>query len=96
MIWNNCKADHLFYDQGAAIDVSCNVELNGDKIRVWYESGNGTTLVYEGKEIGVGHFELHAPSVNGRATLHMFNGSKVLEGFWVENGYRGMWRIILA
>jgi len=31
-------------------------------------------------------FKLASDAVNGRATLHMFSGSKLLEGSWIENG----------
>ncbi|MDD5034479.1 MAG: hypothetical protein PHE55_06940 [Methylococcaceae bacterium] len=99
--WNNCKYDNLFYDKEAAgVDWKCSVEITEGHIRVWYddedENGRAIVTTYEGKENGVGHFELSAPSVNGRATLHMFDGGKILEGFWVEGGEQGMWRIKLA
>ncbi|MGZ8243048.1 hypothetical protein [Methylomagnum sp.] len=97
MIWNNCKADTLYYDgSDAATDWPCKVELDGGRIRVSYEDDDGETVVYEGHENGIGHFELNAPQVNGRATLHRFENGKILEGYWVEEGYRGMWRIILG
>jgi hypothetical protein len=94
MVCSNCKADHLFFEREAETDVPCNVEIDNGKIRVWYE--NLAIPIYEGQENGAGHFELHALSGNGRGTLHRFDGSKCLEGFWVEDGYRGMWRITLA
>jgi hypothetical protein len=45
-----------------------------------------------------GHFHLSMKSADstGIATLHRFEDSSVLEGYWAEDGYRGMWRIKLG
>lgn len=66
-------------------------------IVVSYEVENGGHIVYQGTEKGNGHYELSAPNVNGKATLHMFEKSRILEGYWAEEDedWRGMWRVRL-
>jgi hypothetical protein len=94
--WTNCRLDTLYYDNTADIDDECEVTIDGSYITVTY-GYDGEMLSYFGEMKGEGHFELKAPTVNGHATLHRFNGGRILEGYWVEdNGYKGMWRITLA
>lgn len=94
-VWSNSRADIFYYNDDADCGDPCEVKIDNGRIVVSYEDEGGGYIVYEGSENGAGHFELSAPSVNGRATLHMFNGNKVLEGWWDEEGTRGMWRIFL-
>ncbi|HPL67776.1 MAG TPA: hypothetical protein PLG94_14690, partial [Smithellaceae bacterium] len=94
-VWNNCKADIIYYDGEADIDEHCEVKIDKDEIIVSYAGENGP-VVYKGKNNGDGHFELSASIVNGHATLHRLKYSNILEGFWLEDGYKGMWRIKLA
>ncbi len=94
-VWSNSKVDILHYDGEVSVNETCEVRIDGDSIVVSYEDAGGYT-VYKGSVNGTGHFELEAPSVKGRASLHMFQGGKILEGYWVEDGSRGMWRITLA
>jgi hypothetical protein len=51
---------------------------------------------YRGKDLGVGHFELHCADRQGHATLHRAPNSRILEGYWQEGGYRGFSRIELG
>ena len=93
MIWANSKCATLYYSKDRADeDWACVVKLTPDEILVEYEDEG--TQQYVGKNDGTGHFELHS-SNGGRATLHMFPGSKILEGSWTEGEWRGMWRIEL-
>lgn len=96
-VWRRCVYDSLYYDDKRKTEVGlpCEVRIEGELIEVCYVDDE-MPVKYSGKEIARGHFDLSAPVVNGRSTLHMFPNSKVLEGYWVENGYRGMWRIQLA
>ncbi len=100
MLWNNCKFDTFYYDREASCDNPCSVEIADGHILVWYddadESGRHIVTTYEGEEISLGHFELSALAKDGRSSLHTFNGGRFLDGFWVEGGQRGMWRITLA
>ena len=51
---------------------------------------------YTGNEKGEGHYQLHCAENNGKATLHRFAESTILEGSWRESGVHGMWRIELG
>ena len=94
-IWNASKMTTLFYsDEPAAEDYPCVVKIDDNEIVIEYEDDG--IVQYRGSNRGDGHFELHATGVEGKASLHMFPGSSIIEGSWIEDGYRGMWRIKLA
>ncbi len=59
-----------------------------------YKDGSNS-IEYIGHSEGEGHYLLACPSVEGEATLHRFREGKILEGSWVENGIRGLWRLTL-
>lgn len=98
-IWKNSRFDTFYYDDEADCNEPCEVRIDGGRIVVSYES-DGDQIVYSGNERGTGHYELTAPQANGRATLHMFEESRVLEGWWEEmwdeTKVRGMWRIFIT
>lgn len=94
-VWNCCRFDTLYYHAGADLNSECDVVIDGNNITVSYDDTDGLRVTYFGLMKGSGHFELQAPDVNGRATLHRFDDGRYLEGFWVENGLKGMWRITL-
>jgi hypothetical protein len=97
VIWNNSKMTTLYYDTDAADEnYPCVVKLTDYEIVVEYRGEAKELVQYRGKNDGSGHFELHANVVNGRGTLHMFPGASRLEGSWIEDGTRGMWRVDLA
>jgi hypothetical protein len=83
------------YHGDGSDECECEVRLSGGTIAVDYEEEDGSRTVYEGSEVGLGHFRLASSSVKGKATLHRFEGSDMLEGFWSQGGYVGMWRIQL-
>lgn len=94
MIWNNAKMSVVYNNKDVADEGwPCVVKLSEEEIIVEYDDEG--MVQYKGKNSGNGHFELHAEDVNGRATLHMFPDSTLLEGSWVEDGERGMWKISL-
>jgi len=93
--WNNSKCDVLFFNSKADSTSDCEVVIGDGEIEVSYID-EGERLFYRGKEIGPGHYVLHAAGFDGEATLHRFHDGRVLEGYWVEEGHRGMWRIQLA
>jgi hypothetical protein len=75
------------------------VAVDGSAVSVSYDA-DGYQVVYKGKEVEQGHFQLwcHDPDIDGEATLHAFSGSRILEGFWRErkSGWgEGMWRVRL-
>ncbi|WP_369987090.1 hypothetical protein [Pseudomonas xanthosomatis] len=77
----------------ATFDAPCKVTIEGDAITIAYED-DGQTWYYKGKAKGLGHYELRAEHFQGRATLHAFEDSRILEGSWIEEDRRGMWRIV--
>ena len=95
-MWGKSKASNLYYSKEAADeDYSCAVKITDEEILVEYKDEDGALVQYRGKNNGTGHFELSAPEFDGKATLHMFPDSQLLEGSWIEGGVRGMWRIKL-
>lgn len=95
--WNHCTADTLYYTEDSADtnETGFEVKIDDKEIVVSYEDDSGW-VQYRGKNKDTGHFQLTCPERKGEASLHQFPGGKILEGFWVENGLRGMWRIYLA
>lgn len=93
-VWKDSLLEHIYYDGRGAVDDRCEVRIDGDRIFVSYEESDAVVM-YEGKSLGAGHYILDAADGDGRATLHMFEGSRILEGFWLEDDYRGFWRITL-
>jgi hypothetical protein len=86
------KMDATFYDKREAlVDIPCKIDISNSLITVQYENSPG----YSGKEIGQGHFHLTCPELSGSATLHRFENSNVLDGYWVEEGVRGFWWIVI-
>lgn len=77
----------------------CEVCLDEDgEIEVSYRCSsneNGYTS-YEGKAQGDGHYLLESVTPAGRASLHRFPDSLILEGYWEEDDAQGMWRIELG
>ena len=89
------KMDTAYYDETTADEEEdCEIIINMDKIVVSYRYDN-EVVVYKGKDEGHGHFVLECPDRKGKATLHQIPESKFLEGFWIEEGYKGFWRITL-
>ena len=96
-LWKNCIMETFYYD-GPFDSATCQVRIDGDKIVVSYkDEGFAKTVVYNGVDHGIGHYELSCPEEHGHATLHRFNkDSRYLEGYWEERPDSGMWRIELA
>jgi hypothetical protein len=92
-IYRNSKAD-TYYNDGADYAAPCQVRIENGSITVSYEA-KGQQVDYEGKEIEPGHFILKSASMEGNATLHKVPNEGVLEGWWLEGDYEGMWRIKL-
>lgn len=96
-IWLHSTFDSYFpTKEEMTPDRPCRVQIGGGLIEVTYAEHDGRTVRYSGSEHGEGHFDLAAPEVAGKATLHRFPGSPFLDGYWCEDGGRGMWRITLA
>ena len=95
-IWKHCTVDTLFFSEDPAVtnELGYQVKIDDKEIVVSYQDSEW--VEYRGKNKGDGHFQLSCPERKGEASLHQFPGGKILEGFWIENGYQGMWRIKLS
>lgn len=95
MLTKTALMDSVFYDETPANEgEECEIRIDGNEIVVSYEDDDGV-VIYRGKDEGHGHFVLECPERQARATLHQIPESRFLEGFWIEEGYRGFWRITL-
>jgi hypothetical protein len=94
--WKDARFDSFYYDAAADTNESCEVILNDGELTIsyWDDDIKGPAI-YKGREVAPGHFELTAPMLNGRATLHRLPDAVLLVGSWVEDGERGMWQIEL-
>jgi len=93
-VYHNAKMDTGYYDGDADENEACEVKLGNGEIIISYEDENDFTI-YRGKEISEGHFVVDCPEKNGKGSLHRFPKSQILEGFWIEDGTKGFWRIFL-
>lgn len=94
IIWNNSTMTTFYPSSAPSSESKCVVKFEGDSILVEYHE-DGEFYQYKGSKNGDGHFVLQAEGFEGRATLHMFNESSILEGSWMEEGRNGMWKIEL-
>ena len=91
----NALIDTIYYDESPADERDdCEIRINNGEIVVSYEDEDGV-VIYKGKDKGNDHYVLRCPERNGKASLHRFPNNKILEGFWLEDGYRGFWRITI-
>ena len=78
----------------------CVVQLgdhNGQVEVIYEDEANDDSFVtYEGMEQGEGHYLLERESLDGRASLHRFSDSLILEGYWETGETSGMWRVELG
>ena len=97
--YKNATMETWSFGAGAVKSRQCEVRLadNGE-IEVSFRSSADETgyTVYEGKELDEGHYLLECESPVGRATLHRFPDSLILEGYWEEGDDHGMRRITLG
>jgi hypothetical protein len=94
-VWKKSLMTTAFFDDTEAYeDEECVVRIDEKSIEVSYDNKE-ENVIYRGKNDESGHFELICPERNGRASLHMFENGKFLEGYWVESGEKGFWRIQL-
>lgn len=86
-----------YFSQKAVERMPCEVRINDEsgEIAISYESDDGYT-VYSGIESGDGRYMLECKEAQGKASLHRFPNGPILEGYWEENGLKGMWRIELG
>ena len=93
-IWKNSKMTILYFDERPSTDLHCIVSLDEREIIVKCDDGEPER--YSGKNDGSGHFQLTRDGDNkDKSSLHRFPDSLIMEGYWTEDGGRGMWRIEL-
>ncbi len=96
-LWTECNAETYFADETAIAYWNCQVRIGDSTVAVIYEDEDGSEISYTGKEESPGHFTLENVAKEGRGSLHMFSpAAKIMEGYWIEGGAEGMWRIHLA
>lgn len=84
-----------FQDQARPHEkMECRVSIDDQSIDVSFEH-KGSPLVYQGENVGTGNFVLDCPERNGKASLHVVKDGEVLEGYWIESGEKGYWKIRL-
>lgn len=95
-VWHKSKMT-VYYPASESIELDCAVRIDEREILVEYDD-QSELRQYRGANRGDGHFalQMQVPGSSGKASLHMFYGSTILEGYWREDSYRGMWRIELA
>ncbi len=97
--YKNATMETWSFGADAVKSRQCEVRLaNNGEIEVSYRSSIDETgyTAYEGKELDEGHYLLECESPVGRATLHRFPDSLILEGYWEEGEDHGMRRITLG
>ena len=91
-----CQAtmDTFYYD-GTAPDIGdpCEVILTEDELVISYDFDGA--VVYRGKAIGPGHYELTSKEEDGRAVMHCVPGGKTLVGSWKVGQYTGLWKVAI-
>ena len=88
MLYENAIVRSFHADVGME-ESTCDVRIEGGDIVVTHEA-----WTYRGKEEGSGHFRLDGrelvddEELDGRATLHRFEGASLLVGNWTLGGTR--------
>lgn len=94
-IYKNSLMSLYYTDRPADTDLECIVVVGENKIELKYDQEDGQFWSWKGELNSPGHYLVYANYPGSRGTLHHLEQMKYLEGYWVENGYRGMWRIQL-
>ena len=91
----------LYFEEVPAVhDIACKVEISSTRCVLKYDEVDDIDprpkfVEWSGHAVAPGHYELRTAN-GGHASLHRMSAeSRFLEGFWKEEGLRGMWRIDL-
>jgi hypothetical protein len=94
-LWKN-SIMQSFYGDDTTMDTNrCEISIGDGRISVTYEYEPAKFQIYEGSEMGDGHYNLKEQGGDGRASLHCFPDGRILDGWWTEDSGEGMWRIHL-
>lgn len=95
MKYTNALLEKAYFDERPVLRArTATVEMSARSILVEWMEGS-REFRYEGVRTGQGHFILRGDGGVGEATLHRFQYSTILEGFWKRNSRSGFWRIHL-
>ena len=95
MKYPNAWIERAYFDDRPARRFDdARVEIEARTIVVEWRDGD-QTVRYQGARNGQGHFLLHGEDHQDNATLHRFEHSVILEGFWKHHGDSGFWRVHL-
>lgn len=97
LIYKNCKLSIYHQDRPADLEIHCIVVVEGDELELKYDQEDGSFWSWKGSDQGCGHYLVYANSGRrGRAVLHHLRSTSYLNGYWAENGLKGMWRVELG
>lgn len=85
-----------YYADGSApaFGDECEVLLTPDELVISYLAD--THVVYRGKAIGSGHYELFSEEEGGRAVMHGVPGGSLLVGCWRVGMDSGVWKVEIS
>jgi len=94
-LWKSCSLLYISCD--LAGEHPCEVRIGDGSIAVSYKDAGGSHVLYEGNEVGDGHYVLSTNETPpSKGTLHKVPDLPQLEGSWVERGETGFWKIELG
>ena len=94
-IWKNSKMFCITSGGDITADnFPCEVLIDDKNIVVSYFE-EGKPIKYAGANKLDGHFRLQCNENGGYCTLHKFADENIMNGFWVEGGAEGFWRVEL-
>jgi hypothetical protein len=93
--WAKCTIETYFAGPQASLTEPCEVVIGDGRIAVSQAYEGVGHVTFSGPELEPGHFTVTADKISAKGSLHKFSNSKRLEGYWVEEGAQGMWRIDL-
>jgi len=95
MKYANVLLEKAYFDQRPVFRVrNATVDIGTRSIVVEWQEGT-RKFRSTGVRTGQGHFLLQAGDGAGNSTLHRFQNSSILEGFWTTNSKSGFWRLHL-
>ena len=94
-VYTNATMDTYYQDQPAHLGSDCILSFNDDECELKYDDDDGKFWSWKGIAQGQGHYKLKANHSGAQGSLHMFEGARIMDGYWSENGFKGMWRVYL-
>ncbi len=84
----------VYFDaRPARTDIEADVQIDNLGLTLTVRDGPGEPEVWRGERRGQGHYLLRSADVAREASLHRFEESGILEGFWRNGSERGFWRL---